>query len=278
MLFAWAAKWGIESNDVNRIIADMRIPEPLRRLVIDLRDNRLPEEEFPKTATAQIYEDGWPKGDRVEAEIRPLNLVGAANAIASLVKAKQRAKFHVVDVIVPDLLILLDPSAILVQPRPRQVVELGSAFPVWIRLGGRLLDPDLQRLGLTYRALVRDHRRVRWVDEFPVRGALTDELTNSPVAVVFQRPMATQTPPDALLDAIYASPIVIWPATELEEPARLATLLEEHWSTLPTAVARARWRRASSRVEDDVRHLRQLRMVWEDDQWIVLAQNMESYG
>lgn len=88
-LFDWAITCGLESNDVNRILEEVTAPAPVRRLVIDLRDNRLADGDFPRFASAQIFENSVAKGERTEVKVSPANVTGALGAIAALVKDKE---------------------------------------------------------------------------------------------------------------------------------------------------------------------------------------------
>lgn len=107
---------------------------------------------------------------------------------------------------------------------------------------------------------------------------LYEELQENPCVVLFETvPVSAGNVPSAvLLDAVYASPIVIWPASEGDGKFLLKNLIDEHWPTLSNFVSKARWEKACTLPNKE--HLRRLRMVWEDDQWLKLASKMESYG
>jgi hypothetical protein len=207
-LFDWASTRGLESNDVNRILEKATAPAPVRRLVIDLRDNRLTDGDFPRSASAQIFENSVARGEKTEVKVSPANVAGALGAIAALVKVKLREKFQLVDVIVPDELILLDPGITPVH-LPRRVDELGSRFPVSVRVGGRFHpSTDWQKYIDTYRSLTRSPCPMQCIDD----GKPCDELyEENPCVVVFETVPASagNVPSTVLLDAVYASLIVI---------------------------------------------------------------------
>jgi hypothetical protein len=276
-LFEWAAQHGMETHEVNWILDQVREHSPIRRLVIDLVGNRLVDGELPDSASAQIFEDNVVVGDRADLDITPANVAGVLDAIATLVARKQHERFHQVDLIVPDSLILFDPAVVPVAKHHRSV-ELGARYPVSVRIGGRLNNnEDWSQLIDVYRILTKSPCDVRWIEDAP-NDDLYDELMASPRAVVFGRVPGSldQPPPEHLLDAVYASPIVVWPATEFGTRSKIGELVEEHWPNVPAVVANARWRRSGDSPVSA--QLSQLRHVWEDDQWLTLASVMESYG
>jgi hypothetical protein len=277
-MFDWAAVRGLESNDVNRILDEVKTAAPVRRLVIDFRNPRLVDGDFPRSASAQMFEDNVVQGSRTEVEVSPANVVGALGAIAALVRCMMREKFQLVDVIVPDELVLLDPGVVPVE-LPRRAVDLGSTCPVSLRLGGRFHPgTDWQKYIEAYRSMTRGACPMRWVPHGNPCDELYDELRENPRVVVFETAPAPagNAPPAALLDAVYASPIVVWPASQFDEQCTLKALIEEHWPTLNHFVARARWE--GTCVLPNKQDLGRLRMVWEDDQWLKLASIMENYG
>lgn len=277
-LFEWAAARGLEANEVNRILAEATKPAPLRRLVIRLQGDRHAEGDFPRSATGQVFEDGEVSGDRSEEPIAPATVAGAVKAVAALVERKQRERFQVVDVVVPDELILLDPGTVPVRQH-RRFVELGSICPVSVRSGSRFGYQDWEQLSAAFLALTRSRCHLRCIEDWPSQGSLFHELTDPPPVVVFRSPAPAGSPPDALLDAVQVTPIVVWLVAELDEPCPLPELVDAHWPLLQAAVAAARWRRAPPSASDEhQRHLHHLRMLWEDDQWADLAQKMENYG
>jgi hypothetical protein len=277
-LFDWAVTRGLESNDVNRILEEVTVPAPVRRLVIDLRNNRLPDGDFPDFASAQIFENSVAKGERTEVAVSPANVAGALGAIAALVKDKLRDKFQLVDVIVPDELILLDPGIAPVHV-PRRVVQLGSKFLVSLRIGGRFHpSTDWQKCVDIYRSLTRSPCPIRCITDGEPCDELYDELQEKPCVVVFETvPASTESgASSALLDAVYACPIVIWPAFEVDGGCLLKDMIDAHWPTLRHLVKTARWEKSCTLPNKEL--LCRLRMVWEDDQWLKLASKMESYG
>lgn len=276
-LFGWAAARGMESHEVNRVLADVRQSPPVRRLVIDLRGDRTVQGELPRSASAQIFENNRAVGDRGDLDITPVTVAGVLDAVATLVSRARGETFHRVDVVVADSLILLDPSVVAV-PRPYRPVRLGVRYPVSVRVGGRLCNgEDWPRLIEVYRALTGSRCALRSVD-LDRAGDLYGELTTTPAAVVFSTVpgQVGQPPPDPLLDAVYASPVVVWPAGELTEPGRVAELVDRHWPEVPERVAQARWRRfGDAGHTGDTEDLCHLRHVWEDDQWVALARAIE---
>lgn len=279
-LYEWALARGLQEQDVNRLLAEATKPAPLRRLVIRLQDDRPVEDDFPQTAKAQIFDDGEARGDEIEERIAPATVAGAAAAVAALVERKQRERFQIVDVVVPDELVFLDPAAVTVR-QARRSVELGSLCPVSVRAGSRFGGhQDWAQLKDTFLALTRSPCHVRVVADWPPEGSLLDELRAAPAAVVFAG-LAPQgsPPPPALADAVEATPIVVWRDAAFDGPCPLPEVLKACWPGLPAAVAIARWRRGQlSDSEEHLSHLRRLRMLWEDDQWADLAQQLDEYN
>ncbi|ALG07287.1 hypothetical protein [Kibdelosporangium phytohabitans] len=272
-MYDWAASHGVESHEVNRILTEVSEYSPIRRLVIDLVGDRSVEDELPDSASAQIFEDNTAVGDRIDVRITPASVATVLDAIAALVKDKRNEKFDRVDVVVPDRLVLLDPAAVAL-PGPRRSLRLAEKYMVSVRVGGRFhCAEDWSKLIEVYRTLTKDSESVWEID------ASTDEdlftaLTNCPKAAVFGAVPgpADSRPPDHLLDAVYASPIVVWPAAEFDAETEVGALVKDHWPHIPSAVARARWRPPGSEQLSLLRH------VWEDDEWLTLAKVIDDYG
>jgi hypothetical protein len=104
-----------------------------------------------------------------------------------------------------------------------------------------------------------------YVDDWPPSGRFT-ELPDKPEAVIFRIGVSSEAAPEALLDAIYMSPIVVWPSVEPEDRDRFAAALADEWPNLRAAARAARRGKAyGGHVE-----LRHLRLVWDDPDWIEL--------
>ncbi|MFF5297531.1 vWA-MoxR associated conflict system protein [Paractinoplanes globisporus] len=274
-LYDWADARNLQAHQVNRILGMARENAPVRRLVVDLRAPRTPENEFPGSASAQTFEGAVPVGERAEVEIRPRTADGARAAIAELVRRNLPARFDLVDVVVPDELILIDPGTAEL-PVPRRRAELGSRFPVSVRHGGRL-DPATdwdQVIGDYNRLIAEQPCPLRWIGAGETCDDLIDELASRPEVVVFES-VPDQSSTEALIDSVYGSPIVLWPASRLDASPALKELVDRHWPALKGHVAEARW--SASGTPDD-EQLRRLRMVWEDMEWLELARTWENYG
>ena len=119
-------------------------------------------------------------------------------------------------------------------------------------------------------------RTIRWVDRSEFNSNLYDDMMQNPSAVAFRDlPRSGGKPVDVLLDALDCSPIVVWPMKEAGPSDQIADLIERHWSDLPTKVLAAR--RASIGERVGPLDLGQLRVVWEDKQWLELAKRMALY-
>jgi hypothetical protein len=84
--------------------------------------------------------------------------------------------------------------------------------------------------------------------------------------LIFRIAIRSDAVPDALLDAIYASPVVVWPAVEPEDRDRFTDALAYEWPNVPPAARAARWGEADHKHHE----LRYLRLVWDSPDWIEL--------
>lgn len=278
--YYWAEAHGFESNEVNRILDLVKKHSPLRRLVINLNEgNRLVSGEFPRFAYSQLYEDELPVGERYSVDISTPTNAEVCLAIAHLLNRHSVSDIQSIDVVVPDQLMLLDPSSVLVERPRRGPTTVGSTRPVSLRVGGRFHpDTDWQRMVDMYLTLTRTKDCFRWVEGEERGSDCGENFWDDPGAIAFRRTPAQpdQLPPPVLLDAVYASPIVIWPAEQVH-PQRLQEAIETCWPDMPDPVWQARWFGSES-GRPHVELLGHLRMVWEDDGWLNLASQWERYG
>lgn len=266
-LQAWGLARGLSGAVVNEQIEASQQQVEAARLVVNLCDESVAVDEFPRTALAQCFADQKAIGEPYRRVIAPADLSGVEAAIRSLID-EMPITFDIVDVIVPDLLLLVDPAQWPVQRNRRRLDQLGRASRVFIHLGGRLGDKQPQRYCDFFERALSEQIDPTYVEAWDQELELPDPRT-----VVFLVAPGVGGPPETLLDAAYDSPIVLWPATDIADRKRLEDVLGGSWPELPRAILEARFHQAPPAHADLVN----LRLLWDDPSWIALARG-NGYG
>jgi hypothetical protein len=278
-VFDWARAEGLdEAAQVNQNIEQACKDARVGRIVINLTACPVAADEFPKQAEAQLFVDGVASDEPIVVPIRSTDKSGVEAEIVELVKLLKphRNRVKLIDVIVPDLLLLLDPAGTNLSPNPAVPALLGQHVVVSVRPASRFngWGPS-EDFSDDFEDLTSSPFPQEYIDDWSVDLAGLINDTAAPRPVVF-RVAPGSRPAKSLEMAAAASPIVLWPATEPADGTHFSSALSEAWPNVPGAVRDARFGTlgANSHAKSQ---LSSVRMVWDDPDWIELARKY-SYG
>jgi hypothetical protein len=263
-LLAWGQEHGLEDWLINRNIEQACARHDSLRLVIDLRNPRdVAEDNFPRQAEAKLFRGVTAVGEPLTEVIGTPDAAGVCAAVSALF-SRFGGSIGAVHFLMPDRLLLLDAQEVRVKVNARFTTELGRDHIVSVHCD-RTDDIRLEDFPRYYEDVVGGDFPTTYVDFWPPSGRFA-ELPDKPEALVFRIGVDSEAAPEALLDAIYMSPIVVWPSVDPDDREHFAAALAHEWPNLPAAARAARWG-GGGEAERDLHHVR---FVWDDPEWIKL--------
>ena len=273
-LFEWAQTNGIGEVEYANIKTESRRKLGERRMVVEfLPSSRLLQSTPPRSARGQLWIEGTFVGDPVEVVMDGSGPESAAAAIARLATCEEfERSFDSIDLVLPPSLLTLDPGLASIAHPSGQFVAIDQVLTFHRRFSERLRDPsEVQVARALYRAIIDSPENVMIVDETDTPRDLYDRARAGGFGVAFQGgEVSVAGFDDALLAAVRATPIVIWPVAKEVD---IATALQAYWPEVPEAI------RLGRQEPDNKAWLSggMLMCIWEDPAWLEIAEGIGAY-
>jgi hypothetical protein len=183
-------------------------------------------------------------------------------------------------------------AALLARWHPEEAVAgrnlLGVGHTVTLRWGGALYadreaGDDVGEFNDTAARVIQHMQKCgaggppQWLETTHLTDldALHDKLLVTRIEAAFGADQRSQGWAEVLEFLLPYAPILLWPQENTRLPAeRVRTIVNDHWHTLPLALAHA-YRQRFTTPDGEVPELSEIRAVWHDQQWLDFCRQFE---